>query len=87
MLVLQNMPESGHLTSQSYVMSDKRLNATSNQRFDRGQGQPHMEMVNFTTDVEDFDIPWSALVLKERIGTGSFGFVYRAEWNGSSTRT
>ncbi|KAM3341317.1 serine/threonine-protein kinase CTR1 isoform X1 [Capsicum galapagoense] len=34
-------------------------------------------------DIEDFDIPWEDLVLKERIGAGSFGTVHRADWNGS----
>ncbi|KAJ6969314.1 hypothetical protein NC653_037088 [Populus alba x Populus x berolinensis] len=34
-------------------------------------------------DVEDLDIPWSDLVLKERIGAGSFGTVHRADWHGS----
>ncbi|KAL7195773.1 hypothetical protein ACSBR1_035915 [Camellia fascicularis] len=33
--------------------------------------------------LEDFDIPWSELILKERIGAGSFGTVYRADWHGS----
>ncbi|MED6162076.1 copper transport protein ctr1 [Stylosanthes scabra] len=37
----------------------------------------------FSLDMEDLDIPWSDLVLKERIGSGSFGTVHRAEWNGS----
>ncbi|KAJ1419498.1 Serine-threonine/tyrosine-protein kinase, catalytic domain [Sesbania bispinosa] len=34
-------------------------------------------------DMEDLNIPWSDLVLKEKIGSGSFGTVHRAEWNGS----
>ncbi|XP_010543468.1 PREDICTED: serine/threonine-protein kinase CTR1-like isoform X2 [Tarenaya hassleriana] len=34
-------------------------------------------------DVDDLDIPWSDLVLKEKIGAGSFGTVHRAEWHGS----
>ncbi|KAK7284919.1 hypothetical protein RJT34_19673 [Clitoria ternatea] len=34
-------------------------------------------------DIEDLDIPWSELVLKERIGSGSFGTVHHADWNGS----
>ncbi|XP_074558843.1 serine/threonine-protein kinase CTR1-like isoform X2 [Curcuma longa] len=33
--------------------------------------------------VDDLKIPWSELVLKERIGAGSFGTVHRAEWDGS----
>ncbi|MQM08740.1 hypothetical protein Taro_041602 [Colocasia esculenta] len=33
--------------------------------------------------VDDLIIPWSDLILKERIGAGSFGTVHRADWNGS----
>ncbi|XP_010552989.1 PREDICTED: serine/threonine-protein kinase CTR1-like isoform X1 [Tarenaya hassleriana] len=34
-------------------------------------------------DIDDLDVPWSDLVLKEGIGSGSFGTVHRAEWHGS----
>ncbi|XP_068658828.1 serine/threonine-protein kinase CTR1-like [Aristolochia californica] len=33
--------------------------------------------------IDDLDIPWSDLALKERIGAGSFGTVHRADWHGS----
>ncbi|WOL03471.1 serine/threonine-protein kinase CTR1 [Canna indica] len=33
--------------------------------------------------VDDLEIPWTELVLKERIGAGSFGTVHRADWHGS----
>ncbi|XP_011625984.1 serine/threonine-protein kinase CTR1 isoform X2 [Amborella trichopoda] len=33
--------------------------------------------------VDELDIPWSDLLLKERIGAGSFGTVHRADWHGS----
>ncbi|KAE8709745.1 Serine/threonine-protein kinase CTR1 [Hibiscus syriacus] len=33
-------------------------------------------------DTEDLNIPWSELVLKEKIGAGSFGTVHRAEFRG-----
>ncbi|KAJ1288982.1 hypothetical protein BS78_02G130700 [Paspalum vaginatum] len=32
---------------------------------------------------DDLIIPWSELVLKEKIGAGSFGTVHRADWHGS----
>ncbi|CAM8913631.1 unnamed protein product [Rhodiola kirilowii] len=38
---------------------------------------------DLSLDVDDLDIPWSDLVLKERIGAGSFGIVHRADWHGS----
>ncbi|CAN4118854.1 unnamed protein product [Withania somnifera] len=34
-------------------------------------------------DIEEFNIPWNDLVLKEKIGAGSFGTVHRADWQGS----
>ncbi|KAF3441720.1 hypothetical protein FNV43_RR15635 [Rhamnella rubrinervis] len=34
-------------------------------------------------DIDDLDIPWNDLDLKERIGAGSFGTVHRADWHGS----
>ncbi|XP_027189454.1 serine/threonine-protein kinase CTR1-like [Cicer arietinum] len=40
--------------------------------------------VNYSSrEEEDLDIPWSELILKENIGTGSFGTVLRADWRGS----
>ncbi|XP_061975814.1 serine/threonine-protein kinase CTR1-like isoform X4 [Populus nigra] len=32
---------------------------------------------------EDLDVPWSELLLKKKIGSGSFGTVYHADWRGS----
>ncbi|XP_055807072.1 serine/threonine-protein kinase CTR1-like isoform X2 [Solanum dulcamara] len=34
-------------------------------------------------DVEEFNIPWNDLVLREKIGAGSFGTVHRGDWHGS----
>ncbi|KAK9068436.1 hypothetical protein SSX86_012550 [Deinandra increscens subsp. villosa] len=34
-----------------------------------------------TLDVDVFDIPWTDIVLKEKVGEGSFGTVHRAIWN------
>ncbi|GFZ02467.1 protein kinase superfamily protein [Actinidia rufa] len=48
-----------------------------------GQRVPIKSSRELSFDVEYFDIPWSDLLLKERIGAGSFGTVHRADWNGS----
>ncbi|XP_020233572.1 serine/threonine-protein kinase CTR1 isoform X1 [Cajanus cajan] len=47
--------------------------------------QPVMDYPSHEVDLdkEDLDIPWSELILKENIGTGSFGTVLRADWRGS----
>ncbi|XP_042386948.1 serine/threonine-protein kinase EDR1-like isoform X1 [Zingiber officinale] len=34
-------------------------------------------------DVANWEIPWEELVVGERIGLGSYGEVYRADWNGA----
>ncbi|KAI7754178.1 hypothetical protein M8C21_012596, partial [Ambrosia artemisiifolia] len=63
-----HMPEIRHRDDQSYVnLSD-----------------PRMEIVQdrTTIDIDVFDIPWTDMVLKDKIGEGSFGNVYRADWNG-----
>ncbi|KAI3743502.1 hypothetical protein L1987_61212 [Smallanthus sonchifolius] len=45
---------------------------------------PRVEIVpdRTTLDVDAFVIPWTDMVLKEKIGEGSFGTVCRADWNG-----
>ncbi|XP_060201302.1 serine/threonine-protein kinase CTR1 isoform X1 [Lycium barbarum] len=55
------------------------------QRFLEGGSQlvPAKTSRDLALEVEDFDIPWEDLILKERIGAGSFGTVHRADWNGS----
>ncbi|KAF5747830.1 serine/threonine-protein kinase CTR1 [Tripterygium wilfordii] len=64
--------------------SDQRVDATKDLKFAEGSqlvsSRPSKEL---SFDVEDLDIPWSDLVLKERIGAGSFGTVHRADWHGS----
>ncbi|KAK8685569.1 hypothetical protein V6N13_041569 [Hibiscus sabdariffa] len=44
---------------------------------------PHKPRKEVTLEVDDLDIPWSDLLLNDRIGAGSFGTVHRAKWNGS----
>ncbi|KAI3746330.1 hypothetical protein L6452_08758 [Arctium lappa] len=80
---LQHMAPTGHRDSQSYVLSNTRMEVANNQKFEGGPHVPHKASGDFTLDVEDLDIPWNDLVLKERIGAGSFGIVHRADWNGS----
>ncbi|KAJ7976058.1 CTR1-like protein kinase [Quillaja saponaria] len=58
------------------VLPHSRGDALRDRRFSEGSRE-------LALDMEDLDIPWSDLVLKERIGAGSFGTVHRADWNGS----
>ncbi|KAM6592955.1 hypothetical protein CsatA_000658 [Cannabis sativa] len=48
-----------------------------------GQLIPNKPSNKYNLDIEDLDIPWSELVIKEKIGAGSFGTVHRADWHGS----
>ncbi|KAL6145730.1 hypothetical protein ACLB2K_056415 [Fragaria x ananassa] len=74
---LKRIPPIGH-------RDISRLDTSRDSRFGEGlqvvPGKPNKEL---TFDVDDLDIPWSELALKERIGAGSFGTVHRADWHGS----
>ncbi|KAI5664839.1 hypothetical protein M9H77_24162 [Catharanthus roseus] len=80
----QHVPIFGHRDGRPpRAMSEARVDTVEDVRYVEG-GQiissgPSREL---SLDVEDLDIPWSDLVLKERIGAGSFGTVHRADWNG-----
>ncbi|XP_038904015.1 serine/threonine-protein kinase CTR1-like [Benincasa hispida] len=65
-------------------MSQPRMDSTMDVRFaPGGQLIPGTRSKTLPLGAEDLDIPWSDLVLKERIGAGSFGTVHRADWHGS----
>ncbi|KAI9124390.1 hypothetical protein K1719_004312 [Acacia pycnantha] len=51
----------------------------------RGAKQSVLDSPSHRVDLDDDDleISWSELILKEKIGTGSFGTVLRADWRGS----
>ncbi|CAD6250831.1 unnamed protein product [Miscanthus lutarioriparius] len=59
----------------NFIMQRSSLEDTQS-----GLSDPFSDM---SLEIEDLIIPWSELVLKEKIGTGSFGTVHRADWNGS----
>lgn len=86
----QNIIESTTVGKYPPPLKHKRPVAISNddviegRRFIEGsQLIPSKPTREITFDMEDLAIPWSDLVLKEKIGSGSFGTVHRAEWNGS----
>ncbi|KAF5953974.1 hypothetical protein HYC85_006830 [Camellia sinensis] len=81
---LKHFPPIGHREVQPLVgLSDPRGNAKDLRFVEGGQMVPRQPSKKLSLDVEDLDIPWSDLVLKERIGSGSFGTVHRADWHGS----
>ncbi|KAL6634241.1 hypothetical protein ACP70R_026912 [Stipagrostis hirtigluma subsp. patula] len=66
----QSGSQDEHVTMQRSFPEDTQLRKSS----------PFNDM---SLDIEDLTIPWSELVLKEKIGAGSFGTVHRADWNDS----
>lgn len=48
-----------------------------------GTQQLRNSVSDLSLAADDLIIPWSELVLKEKIGAGSFGTVHRADWHGS----
>ncbi|KAL7247900.1 hypothetical protein ACSBR2_002746 [Camellia fascicularis] len=81
---LKHFPPIGHREVQPLVgLSDPRGNAKDLRFVEGGQMVLRQPSKKLSLDVEDLDIPWSDLVLKERIGSGSFGTVHRADWHGS----
>ncbi|KAK7267903.1 hypothetical protein RIF29_20584 [Crotalaria pallida] len=65
------------------VTNPNNDNIEERRYFEGNQLIPSKPTRELTLDMEDLAISWSDLVLKERIGSGSFGTVHRAEWNGS----
>ncbi|KAJ8754131.1 hypothetical protein K2173_002029 [Erythroxylum novogranatense] len=79
----KHIPSTGHRHVQP-VLSYEMVNTSKDSRFfDSSQLVSSKQSKELSHDVEDLDIPWDDLILKERIGAGSFGTVHRAEWHGS----
>ncbi|KAF8396459.1 hypothetical protein HHK36_018081 [Tetracentron sinense] len=82
---LKHIPPIGRRDVQPiFSLSVPRADTTKDHRFiEGGQLVPSKSRNELSLAVEDLDIPWSDLVLKERIGAGSFGTVHRADWHDS----
>ncbi|KAK9755482.1 hypothetical protein RND81_01G028700 [Saponaria officinalis] len=70
------VPPSGQLGIQQYSDS------TRSSRFEASLASSRA-VSDASLDMDDLIISWSDLVVRDRIGSGSFGTVHRAEWNGS----
>ncbi|XP_042045966.1 serine/threonine-protein kinase CTR1-like isoform X2 [Salvia splendens] len=79
---LKLLPHTGHETAQFVPFMNPRIERSKNARFGEGGQLVPCESSEYIFYVDDLNIPWSNLVLKEIIGAGSFGTVHRAEWNG-----
>lgn len=66
------------------VISNPKRVATNNLLFmELNQSIPSKSNNQLRLEEEDLDVPWSELLLKNKIGSGSFGTVYHADWRGS----
>lgn len=68
---LKRIPPIGRDDVQSIIsLLDPRVNTSKDTRFGEGGQLVPSISSEFTFDVDDLNIPWSDLVLKERIGAG-----------------
>lgn len=68
---LKLLPPTGHENAQSIVsFMDPRIKADKNARFGEGSQFFPTNSSEYTFYVDDLNIPWSDLVIKERIGAG-----------------
>jgi hypothetical protein len=51
--------------------------------FDSSASHVHSVVDEVVDDVSECEIPWEDLVIGERIGLGSYGEVFNADWNGT----
>ncbi|CAI9102465.1 OLC1v1000744C1 [Oldenlandia corymbosa var. corymbosa] len=66
---------------QEMTLADSRLGHQDKASSSIKSGLPHVDPV--IDDVSECEIPWEDLVIGERIGLGSYGEVYHADWNGT----
>ncbi|KAF3683346.1 hypothetical protein FXO37_01914 [Capsicum annuum] len=85
LISLKNVTPIRYRDAQLMAISDARTDTINDKKYFEGGGRlaPAKLSRELVLDVEDQDIPWNDLVLKERIGAGSFGTVHRVDWNGS----
>lgn len=81
--IMRVLPDGQRLIP-TMAIPNPRVDPNRDPRFIGGnQVGPIRSNTELSLDVEDLDIPWDDLIIKEKIGAGSFGTVHRADWNGS----
>uniref|UniRef100_A0A803N6R0 non-specific serine/threonine protein kinase n=1 Tax=Chenopodium quinoa TaxID=63459 RepID=A0A803N6R0_CHEQI len=73
------VPPSRQRVTQPFT--DSTRNTSNDFRFEAGQLVSSRSEA--ALDMDDLVISWGDLVVRDKIGAGSFGTVHRAEWNGS----
>ncbi|PON73922.1 Mitogen-activated protein kinase kinase kinase [Parasponia andersonii] len=64
-----------------FVETNLKMKAPEGSSVDSGTNR--IDQVFDDVDVGECEIPWEDLVIGERIGLGSYGEVYHADWNGT----
>ncbi|GJN19364.1 hypothetical protein PR202_gb06633 [Eleusine coracana subsp. coracana] len=59
------------------------MSGSSNGNLDKLSLSSTKSISSVMDDVAEYEIPWDDLDIGERIGLGSYGEVYRADWNGT----
>ncbi|TVU33108.1 hypothetical protein EJB05_24893, partial [Eragrostis curvula] len=59
------------------------MSGSSNGNMDKLSWSSTKTISSVMDDVAEYEIPWEDLDIGERIGLGSYGEVYRADWNGT----
>uniref|UniRef100_A0A0D9VDV5 non-specific serine/threonine protein kinase n=1 Tax=Leersia perrieri TaxID=77586 RepID=A0A0D9VDV5_9ORYZ len=60
-----------------------KMPGSSNRNLDKSSCSSTKTISSVMDDVADYEIPWEDLHIGERIGLGSYGEVYHADWNGT----
>uniref|UniRef100_A0A0E0IYB3 non-specific serine/threonine protein kinase n=1 Tax=Oryza nivara TaxID=4536 RepID=A0A0E0IYB3_ORYNI len=60
-----------------------KMPGSSNGNLDKSSCSSTKTISSVIDDVADYEIPWEDLHIGERIGLGSYGEVYHADWNGT----
>ncbi|KAI3979482.1 hypothetical protein MKX01_001674 [Papaver californicum] len=73
-----------HKDDQQRTKESKEIAAETTKRNAQIARNLHNEWINSMLDeVAEWEIPWEDIQIGERIGIGSYGEVYRADWNGT----
>ncbi|BBN20086.1 sterile alpha motif and leucine zipper containing kinase AZK [Marchantia polymorpha subsp. ruderalis] len=64
----------------AWAKEERRV--TGSDEYSRSEGAGRM-LDQIASEASDFEIAWDDVVIGERIGQGSYGKVYRADWQGS----
>ncbi|XP_066329868.1 probable serine/threonine-protein kinase SIS8 [Miscanthus floridulus] len=88
--VIRDLDLHGHTTSaisnedqRAAEGSSVNMSGSSNGNLDKLSWSSAKTISSVIDDIAEYEIPWEDLDIGERIGLGSYGEVYHADWNGT----